>query len=139
MDTINIRDYLDQIGAFLILIVFWGGSFTNIFYRERAMQFLESKGYTENASLILSIAILWQVVGSILVLNPVTMDYGCILLIVFTMLSSLQFYQFWKMRGVERYINMIFFLSNVGIIGGLLLLLDQSQRHHYPFNWILSQ
>ncbi len=137
MNYSDIMENYGQVGAFLVLLVFLGGALVNIFDRERAVQFLESKGYTENAGLVLAIGVLWQIAGSVLILNPTTMIYGCLLLILFTLFSTLQFYPFWKMRGVERYMNIILFRNNLGVMGGLLLLLNQNQHYHHPFNWML--
>lgn len=114
---------IEQLAHLLLLTVFWGGGVYNILNWDSAQKFLESKGFMFNPSLILLGAIVWQIGGATLAAFPSTAEYGSLLLIIFTLLSSFLFYQFWRMTGVERYINFIFFLSNMGVIGGLLLLL----------------
>ena len=121
----NFQITIDQIGTFLLLAVFWSVGLYNLLNWNTAKRYLDSKGYNFNTSLILLIAVIWQFGAAVLTVLPSTAEYGCALLILFTLLSSLMFYQFWRMEGLERYVNFIFFLSNMGVIGGLLLLLDR--------------
>lgn len=128
----NIDDPLLQIGPLLILIVFFGGGIVNLFNWSTAKKFIESNGFKISSGLILGAAILWQFIGGLLTLNPSTAEVGCILLILFTVLSTLQFYQFWKKEGLNRYMDIIQFLSNLGVIGGLFLLLAHIYQFKFP-------
>ena len=123
---------LEQIGTFLLLFVFWGGGLVNVLSWNTARRYLESKGFVNSSSLVLLVAILWQFIGATLVIVPYTADLGCFLLILFTILANLKFYSFWKMEGLERYINCIFFLSNIGVIGGLLLIWARIHELRFP-------
>lgn len=125
---------IEQFGPLLLLVVFWGGGLYNILNWQLAKKYLESKGFVFNTQLILLGATIWQIGGATLAAFPSTAEYGCLLLIIFTLLSSFLFYQFWRMSGVERYINFIFFLSNMGLIGGLLLLLGRIYVFKFPFD-----
>jgi len=82
--------------------------------------------------LILTISILWQLLGGGLLLLSGWQRAGCILLILYTAFAGLRFYPFWRMSNVEQYINTIFFLTNLGLIGGLLILLVEFSRNLAP-------
>ena len=65
-----------------------------------------------------------QYAGSILVLLDIRTDIGVYLLIVFTIAASALFHRFWQVEDpLRRHLHQSFLFSNIGIIGGLLLLL----------------
>jgi len=125
---------MEQAGVILLLTVFWGGGLYNLLNWDTARKYLISKGFVNNSSFVLLCAILWQFTGAALAMFPAIAKYGYLLLILFTLFSSFFFYQFWRMQGVERHANFIFFLSNVGVIGGLLLI--YSRFHGFYLPWI---
>ena len=68
-----------------------------------------------------SIAIMWKIVGAVLLLLPDWRELGALILIIFTLLASFIFHQFWKHKAQEHIIHLVSFLSNIGLIGGLLM------------------
>ena len=127
-------DFIEMLGLALLLTVFWGGALINLFNWNIAKTYAESQGATLYSSFVLAFGIFWQLVGGALLLKPSTAELGCILLILFTVTSSLQFNQFWKKEGLDRYISCLYFLSNIGVVGGLLLLTAQIHNLKFPFN-----
>lgn len=130
-----VEDSWKTLGAVFLLSVFWGGALINIFNWGMAKRYVESQGYTRNAAFILISGVIWQLMGGLLLIRPSTMALGALLLIFFTVISSIQFYPFWRKEGLERYDNLIHFLSNIGVIGGLLLLLSPIYILKFPFNF----
>ena len=68
-----------------------------------------------------------QFVGVSLVLSGVHADVGALCLIAFTVLATGIFHRFWQRADpLEKCIARLFFMSNIAIVGGLLLLLHVS-------------
>ena len=67
--------------------------------------------------------IVLQFIGAGLVLSSVWVDVGAWCLIVFTILATLIFHRFWQRTDpVQKRIAQLLFMSNVAVVGGLLLL-----------------
>jgi len=49
---------------------------------------------------------------------------GAVLLIIFTLPATIIFHNFWTFEGMEQQMQMIMFMKNIAIIGGLLLITD---------------
>ena len=65
-----------------------------------------------------------QIVGCVLLALDWHADIGAWLLIAFTVLATVIFHRFWLMADpVKRLFSRLNVLSNIGIVGGLLLLL----------------
>ncbi|OJW50244.1 MAG: hypothetical protein BGO67_02645 [Alphaproteobacteria bacterium 41-28] len=126
---------VEAIGSLLLLTVFIGGALINLIYWNNAKEYVRSQGYTDNANFILFGGVLWQLLGITLLAIPSTALIGCIVLILFVFVSTLQFYQFWDKEGLNRYTNMLNVLSNLGVMGGLFLLLAQIQLHKFPLSF----
>lgn len=64
-----------------------------------------------------------QFLGAALVLSGIRADIGALCLIAFTALATAIFHRFWQRTDpMQRRISRLFFMSNVAIVGGLLLL-----------------
>jgi uncharacterized membrane protein YphA (DoxX/SURF4 family) len=115
-----------NIGFYMLMAVFLLGGTLNLISWDKAKRFVESKNVPFDSSLVVIVSSLWQISGAVMAMFSEYRIYGCISLIAFTFVSSIIFYQFWKMTGLERHVNQILFLANIGVIGGLYLLI-----HHF--------
>ena len=73
-------------------------------------------------SLLLVGAIVFEIVGGLSVMTGFRARIGALLLIVFLIPASLIFHNFWTLEGEAAQTQMIMFLKNVSIGGGLLLI-----------------
>jgi putative oxidoreductase len=74
-------------------------------------------------SFVFWFGIVMELIGVALVLSGWHADLGVLLLIVFTILATAIFLRFWQQKDPMRLVMMRNgFLSNVAIVGGLLLL-----------------
>jgi uncharacterized membrane protein YphA (DoxX/SURF4 family) len=121
------HNYFEEAGFLLVMLVFFLGGFSNLINWKSTKEFIESKRFRFSSSFMAMGAVIWQLLGVALSLTPSLRLYGFLLLILFTLTSSLLFYSFWNMRGVERHVNLILFLTNLGIVGGLVLLIARIQ------------
>ena len=70
------------------------------------------------------IGIAIQFAGCALLIAGWRADVGAILLIVFTVFATAIFHRFWQKPEPQRNLSRIMFLNNTGILGGLVLLLQ---------------
>ncbi|MGC8915448.1 MAG: DoxX family protein [Thermoanaerobaculum sp.] len=68
-------------------------------------------------------ALVFELVGGLSVLLGFKARMGAILLIIFIVPATLIFHNFWTLEGMERQIQMMMFMKNLAILGGLLLVL----------------
>ncbi len=75
------------------------------------------------ASILLVGAIVFEIAGGLSVLLGFKARLGAVLLLVFLVPASLIFHNFWAIEGDGQEIQMIMFMKNLSIGGGLLFLL----------------
>jgi hypothetical protein len=121
------HNYFEEAGFLLVMLVFFLGGFSNLINWKNTREFIELKGFSSSSSLMAMGAVAWQLLGVAFSLTPSLRLYGFLLLILFTLTSSLLFYPFWKVKGVEQHMNLILFLTNLGLVGGLVLLIAKIQ------------
>ena len=64
-----------------------------------------------------------QFLGAALVLSGIRADIGALCLIAFTAVATAIFHRLWERTDpMQRRMSRLFFMSNVAIVGGLLLL-----------------
>lgn len=73
-------------------------------------------------SLLLA-ACIFELVGGVLVFLGLWVRLGALLLIFFLVPATLLFHNFWDVQGMDRQMQMIHFMKNVSISGGLFFLL----------------
>lgn len=113
---------LIMLGRYLMAGTFALSAIKTLLSWDDAIAFLKTKDIPFERT-ILRIAVLWQLIGAGLLLYPSYESVGCMLLIVYSFFATIRFYPFWQMSNIEQYTNTIFFLTNVGLIGGLMVLL----------------
>ena len=81
-------------------------------------------------TLLLMVAVVFELLGGLLVFLGIWTRLGAVLLIVFMISATLLFHHFWQLQGVDREMQMIHFMKNVSITGGLLFLLAVGKCGH---------
>jgi putative oxidoreductase len=76
-----------------------------------------------NSALLLLLGVLFEIVGGIFVFFGLWVRLGALLLFIFMIPTTLVFHDFWHYQAGERMGQMINFMKNVSISGGLLVLL----------------
>ncbi|MBI2810212.1 MAG: DoxX family protein [Candidatus Melainabacteria bacterium] len=76
-----------------------------------------------NASMLLAVGAAIEIIAGLMVFLGIWTRLGAFLLIVFLIPVTLVFHHFWQLLGADRELQMIMFLKNVSIAGGLLVLL----------------
>ncbi len=68
------------------------------------------------------VAIIFELVGGLSVLLGIKANWGATMLIVFTLIAGIIFHNFWAVPKAEMQGQMIHFLKNIAIIGGLMFV-----------------
>lgn len=75
--------------------------------------------------IILLIATLFELLGGLSVLLGAKEKMGATLLVLFLIPTTLLMHQFWFVEGTARELQLIHFLKNLAILGGLLMIILQ--------------
>ena len=74
------------------------------------------------SSVLLIVATLFELLGGVMILIAFRERIGATLLILFLIPATLVFHSYWFLEGEVREIQMIMFLKNLAIIGGLIIV-----------------
>lgn len=72
---------------------------------------------------LLVAAVVCELLGGLCVLLGIQVRFGAFLLILFLIPATLLMHHFWTLQGAEQELQMVMFMKNVAIGGGLLILL----------------
>jgi putative oxidoreductase len=109
---------LGRIGLSAIFLLSGVNKITNW---EQTAQYMQAQGMPL-VPLFLVGAIVLELAGGLSVLLGFHARLGAALLILFLIPATLIFHNFWALQGPEQQLQMIMFLKNVAILGGLLLI-----------------
>lgn len=73
--------------------------------------------------LLLFFAVIMEFVGGALLLLGIKIRLAAILLILFLIPTTVLFHHFWFLEGIRRELELVMFLKNLAIIGGLFYFL----------------
>ncbi len=76
-----------------------------------------------NVSMLLLMGVIFEFVGGLMVFLGLWIRLGALLLILFLIPTTFIFHHFWLMQGPDAQMQMINFMKNVSICGGLLFVL----------------
>ncbi len=78
------------------------------------------------SSLLLVFSLLFELAGGLMLFFGMRVRLGAILLLLFLIPTTLFFHGFWTYEGADRQLQMMTFLQNTSIIGGLMVLFGLS-------------
>jgi putative oxidoreductase len=88
----------------------------------QALQEIIEAGINE-CSMILFSTLFLTLGGGLLVLLGLSVRFGAFMLLLFMLFNTVLYHHFWTLHGLDRQVQMETFVRNIGIIGGLLLLM----------------
>ena len=113
-------------GRLLVVFFFLAAGFCNL-NKARIKDHIERMAafHTPLPATAFWIGIVLQFTGCALLLTGWHAEIGVYCLIVFTLAASVIFHRFWSMRDpARRNASRVMLLNNIGLLGGLLLLLE---------------
>ncbi|MER3417266.1 MAG: DoxX family protein [Chloroflexota bacterium] len=114
--------YAIPVGRALLTLIFVFSGIGKIFSWEQTAHFMASKGMPWVPFFLLG-AIALETIGGLCILVGYKARFGALTLIVFIIPATIIFHDFWNVEGMERQTQMIMFMKNLAILGGLLLIL----------------
>ena len=111
-------------GQLLMAFLFLGTGIVNVTTKFRQhLDRMVSVGVPD-AKLVLIAGFAMQFAGGLLLALDWHRSLGAAVLIVFTVLATAIFHQYWRVEDpLRRHLHVSFIFSNCGIVGGLLLLM----------------
>ena len=112
------------IGQLMLAVLYLGLLVVNLQTRGKL-----HAGRMTDMGLPMAMALVWfgfllKLIGGVSLLIDYRADIGAIVLIVFTVTATAIFHRFWTYEEpMMRHINKASFFSNIGIVGGLVLLI----------------
>ncbi len=88
-----------------------------------------------HAQAILSIGTAFEIIGGILLLIGIKVRFGAFLLILFLIPTTILYHPYWMLEGHKHDMQLVMFLKNIAILGGLLNVLAFGcffRRQHHP-------
>jgi putative oxidoreductase len=117
----KLERYLPLVGRLLLAQIFLASGLNKIGAWEQTAGYMASKGMPL-VPLFLIAAIVFEVGGGLSIAIGYKARLGAAALIAFLIPVSLIFHNFWTYEGMERQVQMIMFMKNLAIMGGLAVL-----------------
>ena len=118
--TLETADVLRVVGRLFLGGLFVAGGIRHFFILPVLTQIMSARGVPA-PRFVLVVGSVFQLVAGLLLMLGVWMVPASLGLVLFTIVASIMLLNFWDMEGPARETAMNGFLSNVAIIGGLLL------------------
>lgn len=116
------KDLLDLLGRIFIALIFLFEALDSAWYFQDTKDKMTAYGLTWNQNLLLYGAIILLTLGGILVLLGYRVQLGALLLLAYWIPMTFIVHSFWNDPESIRRIESIFFMRNLGIVGGLLFI-----------------
>jgi putative oxidoreductase len=113
--------FLPLAGRFFLSLIFLLSGLGKIADWQGTAGYMASKGMPLVPFFLLG-AIVLEVAGGLSLLLGYKARWGALLLLIFLIPATLIFHNFWALEGQERQLQMIMFLKNLAILGGILLV-----------------
>lgn len=118
----RIERYLPLAGRILLSLIFLMSAFGKITNWSMTARYMASKGMPA-VPFFEAMAILLEFGGAFAVLTGWAARLGALALLIFLIPATLIFHNFWAYTGMEQQNQMINFLKNLGLMGGLLYVM----------------
>lgn len=107
------------LGRILMSGIFLFSGYGKVMSWQPTIEYMTSKGIPF-ANFFLFGATAIEFLGGLMVLSGIRARIGAVALIIYLIPTSILFHGFWNLSGAEAQLEMIQFLKNMAILGGLL-------------------
>ncbi len=113
----------DLLGRIFISFIFFYEGLDTFFNFSSTLQTMTEYGITWNQKFLLGMVLFLMFLGAILVALGYYARFGAFLLLLYWLPYTCIIYSFWNDPPDLQRLNAIYFMRNLGVIGGLLLLM----------------
>ena len=121
MDTVAAWPSVVLIGRALLALIFLGSGISKIMDWAGNLEYMRGQGIPF-APLLLALAVVVEIIGGLSVLTGTLARPGALLLFGYLAIVTVVMHDFWELSGPPRQVQMVNFLKNLSILGGLLLV-----------------
>ena len=121
MQTSPLR-YLAPVGRILLSLIFLASAAGKITDWQQPTQMMADQGLPA-VNVLLSVAVALEIIGGVSVLLGLYARFGALALLAFLIPVSAIMHNFWAFEDPDRTHQMINFMKNVSIMGGLVMVL----------------
>lgn len=117
------KDIADLLGRFLIALIFLYEVYETIGFYKQTKQTMTDYNITWNQDILLMGVLAILILGSTLVLIGYLSNFGAFLLLLYWIPFTFIVYSFWNDPADIKRLHSLYFMRNMAIAGGLLLLI----------------
>ncbi len=128
--------FLTLLGRVLISAIFIWAGIGKIFFFNETTHYMMSKGMTLVPFFLFG-ALTIEILGGLAILIGFFARVGAMVLFLFLVPTTLIFHDFWNATEVEMQMQMILFLKNLNILGGLLYVITYGAGK-WSVDWVTS-
>ena len=114
---------LNLIGRLLIAALFLPAGLAKLAGFDGTVGYIESVGFPLPA-VAATVALAVEILGSVALILGFQTRVTASVLAVFTMVASIFFHAFWAAAPEQAFVQQLLFFKNIGVIGGLLVLVS---------------
>ena len=115
------NDLVSLVARILLGLVFFVAGVGKVMGYAGTVQYATSAGLPM-PSIGVPVGIAIEIAMPLLLLVGYKTSWAAIALIVFTLVATYFFHDFWTMQGQAKMLNQVMFLKNLALVGGLMLL-----------------
>lgn len=116
------KDIIDLIARVLLAFIFLFEAYDSITYFKSTKALMTEYGITWKQNLLLTGAIILLVLGGTLILIGYRSSFGAFLLLLYWVPVTFIVHSFWNDPPEDQRLQSIFFMKNLAITGGLLMV-----------------
>ena len=105
----------------LMALMFLGGGFEKFTHLDGTLGYMASAGMPAFAPLVLAAGAL-ELGGGLLLIVGWQARWAALALAAFTVIASFMFHRFWTLPQGQELVQMLFFMKNMAVAGGLLFV-----------------
>lgn len=117
------RDIADLLGRICLSLIFVYEALDTILFFENTKRTMTTYGITSNQDFLLGSLIFILILGALLVLIGYFASFGALLLLLYWLPFTLIVYSFWNDHPSVQRLNALYFMRNIAVCGGLLMLM----------------
>jgi putative oxidoreductase len=116
------KDIIDLLGRLCLSAIFFFEAIDTSTSRTKTYALMTHYGFTWQQDFLYNSAIGALILGAILVAIGYRVGFGAILIMCFWIPVTFTVYSFWMANADHRNFEMVMFMKNIGVMGGLLVL-----------------
>lgn len=117
------KDIYDLLGRIFISLIFLYEILDSIFFYRNTVETMEFYGITWYPNVLLFFILIVLIIGTTMMLIGYYANWGAFLLLLYWLPFTLIVYSFWNDPPEAQKLTAVYFMRNMAIVGGLLIMM----------------